>query len=77
MSDPGAPRKALDESNAIVDGFWTLSTFVDGDKAFPESLKRPPLRIIIPSRNRWIKIREILEGNDYQLRGNDRADMAI
>ncbi|KAH7183799.1 hypothetical protein DER44DRAFT_804063 [Fusarium oxysporum] len=73
VSDPSALRKALDESNAIVDGFWTLSAFVSGEKAFPERLKRPPLRIIIPRKNDWVPISTVLESNGYQLRGNYRA----
>jgi hypothetical protein len=73
VSDPSALRKALGESNAIVDGFWTLSAFVSGDKAFPERLKRPPLRIIIPRKNDWKPISTVLESNGYLLRGNDRA----
>ncbi|EMT69291.1 hypothetical protein FOC4_g10000603 [Fusarium odoratissimum] len=73
VSDPSALRKALDESNALVDGFWTLSAFVSGEKVFLERLKRHPLRIIIPRKNNWVPISTVLESDGYQLRGNYRA----
>jgi hypothetical protein len=73
VSDPSAFRKALDEANAIVEGFWILSAFIGGDEACLERLKDKTLRIIVPRGNSWTSISNILEDNDYKLRSDARA----
>ena len=73
VSDPSAFRKALDEANAIVEGFWILSAFIGGDEACLERLKDEKLCITVPRGNSWKSISNILEDNDYQLQGDGRA----